>query len=57
MYAVHNWTFIKMNGQTKVIVDESMDGFLAGLLKKLFNKNLKRDMQNWLDLLKKVCEK
>ena len=56
MFAIHNWTLSEKNGQTLVVVDESMQGFLAGLLKKSFNKNLARDMQHWLDLLKKECE-
>ncbi len=56
MFAIHNWTLIEKNGQIQVTVDESMEGFLASLLKKSFNKNLERDMQHWLDLLKKECE-
>lgn len=57
MYAIHNWTLTEVNGKTKVSVDESMEGFLAKLLKTSFNKNLEKGMQNWLDLLKKECEK
>ncbi|WP_291372228.1 SRPBCC family protein [Cyclobacterium sp.] len=57
MCAIHNWTLTENNGQTKVSVDESMEGFFAKLLKKLFNKNLEKGMQNWLDLLKQECEK
>lgn len=57
MMAIHNWTLTEKNGQTTVAVEESMEGFLAGLLKKSFNKNLKKGMQNWLDLLKKEVEK
>lgn len=57
MFAIHNWTLTEANGQTKVSVEESMEGFLAKLLKKSFNKNLEKGMQNWLDLLKKECEK
>lgn len=57
MYAIHNWTLTETNGQTKVSVDESMEGFIAKLLKKSFNKNLEKGMQNWLDLLKQECEK
>jgi uncharacterized protein YndB with AHSA1/START domain len=55
--AVHNWTLTETNGQTNVSVDESMEGFFAGLLKKPFSKNLEKGMQNWLDLLKQECEK
>jgi hypothetical protein len=57
MFAIHNWTISEKNGQTTVSVEESMEGFLARLLKKSFNKNLEKGMQNWLDLLKKECEK
>lgn len=57
MFAIHNWTLTETNGQTKVSVDESMEGFFAKLLKKSFNKNLEKGMQNWLDFLKQECEK
>jgi uncharacterized protein YndB with AHSA1/START domain len=57
MFAIHNWTLTETNGRTTVSVDESMEGFFAKLLKKSFNKNLEKGMQNWLDLLKKECEK
>ncbi len=57
MFAIHNWTLTETNGQTIVSVDESMEGFLAKLLKKSFKKNLEKGMQNWLDLLKQECEK
>lgn len=57
MYAIHNWTLTEVNGQTKVTVDESMEGFFAKLFKKSFNKNLEKGMQNWLEFLKKECEK
>lgn len=56
MFAIHNWTITVNNGQTFVFVEESMEGFLAGLLKKSFNKNLEKGMQNWLALLKKESE-
>lgn len=57
MYAIHNWTFTNVDGATQVTVEESMEGFLAKLFKKSFNKQLKTDMQNWLTLLKAECEK
>jgi uncharacterized protein YndB with AHSA1/START domain len=57
IFAIHNWTLTETNGQTKVSVDESMDGFFATLLKKSFDKNLEKGMQKWLDLLKQECEK
>lgn len=56
MYAIHNWTITEENGKAQVSVDESMEGFLASLLKKSFNKNLDKGMQNWLNLLKRECE-
>lgn len=57
MFAIHNWTLTETNGKTTVEVNESMQGFLAGLFKKSFNKNLEIGMQKWLDLLKQECEK
>lgn len=57
MFAIHNWTLNETNGKTTVEVDESMEGFLAGLFKKSFNKNLEAGMLKWLDLLKQECEK
>lgn len=57
MFAIHNWALTENNGQTTVSVHESMEGFLAKLFKKSFNKNLEKGMQTWLDLLKKECEK
>ncbi|PSR52011.1 polyketide cyclase/dehydrase [Adhaeribacter arboris] len=55
-YAIHNWMFTEKDGCTEVAVDESMEGLLAVLLKKILNKSLEKGMQNWLDLLKKECE-
>lgn len=57
MFAIHNWTLTEKNGQTKVTVEESMEGFIVKLFKKAFNKNLETGMKNWLDLLKAECEK
>ncbi len=57
MLAIHNWTLEERGGQTTVSVEESMEGLLARLLKKSFNKNLEAGMQNWLRLLKATCEK
>lgn len=56
MFAIHNWTLTDFKGQTKVSVDESMEGFFAMLFQKSFNKNLEKGMQNWLNLLKQECE-
>ena len=57
IFAIHNWNLTEKDGVTTVYVEESMEGFLAGLLRKSFNKNLERGMQNWLELLKNECEK
>lgn len=57
LFAIHNWTLTEINGKTIVSVDESMEGFFANLLKKTFNRNLEKGMQNWLDLLKQQCER
>ncbi len=57
MFAIHNWALTEDNGKTTVEVNESMQGFLAWLFKKSFNKNLEKGMQKWLDLLKQECEK
>lgn len=52
IFAIHNWTLRDVNGQTIVTVDESMEGVLAKLFKKSFNKNLEKGMENWLEALK-----
>jgi hypothetical protein len=57
MIAIHNWTLTETNGQTDVSVEESMEGFFAKLFKKSFNINLEKGKLNWLELLKKECEK
>ena len=56
MFAIHNWKLTEKDGLTKVVVEESMEGLLAGLFIHFFNKNLEKGMQTWLDLLKKECE-
>lgn len=57
MFAIHNWALTVQDGKTIVSVDESMEGFLAKLFKKAFNKNLERGMLYWLEQLKKQAEK
>ena len=57
MFAIHNWTLTDLGGNTMVEVDESMEGFFAGLFRKSFNKSLEKGMQKWLELLKQECEK
>jgi len=56
LLAIHNWTLSEKDGLTEIIVDESMEGFMAGLLKKSLNRSLEKGMQTWLDLIKKECE-
>lgn len=56
LHAIHNWSITEVGGNTQVAVEESMEGFLAGLLKKNFNKNLEKGMVHWLELLKKASE-
>lgn len=57
LFAIHNWTLSETNGRTVVRVEESMEGFFAQLFRKSFNRSLLVGMQNWLNLLKKECEK
>ena len=57
MFAIHNWTLDQENGNTRVTVIETMEGFLAVLFKKSFNKNLEKGMIKWLELLKGESEK
>ena len=57
MLVIHNWKLTDVKGETSVLVDESLEGFLASLFKKLFINKLEKSMQVWLNLLKKECEK
>lgn len=56
MKAIHNWEIIENGGSCIVKVEESMEGFMAKLLKGMLNKNLKNGMATWLELLKQKCE-
>ncbi|MFC4232062.1 SRPBCC family protein [Parasediminibacterium paludis] len=57
MFAIHNWTISEQNnGTTTVLVEESMEGLLATLFKRAFNKSLENGMEKWLHLLKQTCE-
>lgn len=55
--AIHNWHFEEVEGGTKIIVEESMEGWLISLLKKKMNNILEQDMISWLEQLKVECEK
>ncbi len=57
MLAIHNWTIKENDGITTVVVEESMEGFLASVLRKSFNKNLEKGMLHWLEQLKKEAER
>jgi hypothetical protein len=56
MFAIHNWTISEQNGTTTVLVEESMEGLLATLFKRAFNKSLKKGTEKWLHLLKRTSE-
>lgn len=56
MMAIHNWTLMEAGAQTIVSVEESMEGFIASLLRKSLNGILEKGMHNWLALLKQECE-
>ncbi|MEQ8808804.1 MAG: SRPBCC family protein [Imperialibacter sp.] len=55
--AIHNWELEAVGQSTKVVVEESMEGLLASLLRGSFNKTLEKGMINWLAAMKKACEK
>lgn len=57
IYAVHNWYLHTDGNSTTVIVEESMEGFLARLFAKSFQKTLDKGMESWLEQLKAVCER
>ncbi|AFL79852.1 Polyketide cyclase / dehydrase and lipid transport [Aequorivita sublithincola DSM 14238] len=57
VYAIHNWNLTETENGTTVLVAESMEGFLAKLFRKSFQKTLENGMTNWLELMKKECEK
>lgn len=54
--AIHNWTLVANGQTTKVVVEESMEGWLVVLMKKAFTKNLSKGMLLWLDALKAASE-
>ncbi|TVQ16698.1 MAG: polyketide cyclase/dehydrase [Bacteroidetes bacterium] len=56
LFAIHNWRLTELEGKTRVEVEESMEGLLAKLFKKPFNKNLEKGMKKWLELLKQESE-
>lgn len=57
IYAIHNWTITELNNQTEILVEESMEGILARLLKPVLKNTLLKSNQTWLNSLKKECER
>ena len=55
--AIHNWYLEPTENGTKVIVEESMEGWIINLMKQKMNKKLADDMLYWLKQLKKESEK
>jgi uncharacterized protein YndB with AHSA1/START domain len=50
--AVHNWYLKPVNNGTRVMVEESMEGWIIALMKKKMNSILEKDMIYWLEQLK-----
>lgn len=55
--AIHNWYLDSSGKGTTVKVEESMDGWIIGLMKKKMNRILADDMAYWLEKLKTESEK
>lgn len=55
--AIHNWYLEKQGNGTLVKVEESMEGWLISLFKGKMNRDLAKDMQHWLEVLKMECER
>jgi uncharacterized protein YndB with AHSA1/START domain len=56
MYAIHNWHLAQVGDAVVVQVEESMEGLLARLFKKAFQKYLEQGMAHWLQALKAAAE-
>ena len=54
--AIHNWRFSEQDNQTRVQVEESLDGFFPRLFKKSFQKSLEKGMRTQLRELKQDAE-
>lgn len=55
-FAIHNWSFTESNGQTTVIVEESMEGWLVSLMRQKFQAGLEQSLEVWLKNLKTKAE-
>ena len=56
-FAIHNWTLTDVNGSTKVVVEESMEGTLMRFFRGFMQNTLEKGMDSWLIQLKKAAEK
>lgn len=43
--AVHNWSFSSENGKCRVVVEESMSGFMAGFLKTTIQLGVQQNLR------------
>jgi uncharacterized membrane protein len=57
IFAIHNWILSENENSTTIKVEESMEGFMAKLMKNSLNQKLDSSLQIWLDLLKEESEK
>ena len=55
--AIHNWYIASSGNGTSAKVEESMEGWIIGLMKKKMNRILADDMPYWLEQLKTESEK
>jgi uncharacterized protein YndB with AHSA1/START domain len=55
-FAVHNWTLAAVDGGTKVLVEESMEGLVVRVFRGYFRRSLEKGMGRWLEALRGECE-
>ena len=55
--AIHNWYLEPTSNGIKVRVEESMEGWIIGLIHKKMNRILEEDMRFWLEQLKTESER
>ena len=56
-FAVHNWHIKTLKNDTVVFLEESVQGFLPSMFRKIFQRTLEKNMLRNLRELKLVCEK
>ena len=56
IYAIHNWTLTRKAGATLLRTEESMQGILASMLKKMLTKTLLDGSNDWLNKIKQQAE-